>query len=76
MKEQILIVEDSSTQAAFYRSAFEDESYRVVVASSGEAGLAAIRSAVPDLLLLDVRLPAMSGYQVCRTLRDDPATNC
>jgi class 3 adenylate cyclase len=48
--------------------------YTVTAAASGPEALAAIGRAAPDLVLLDVMMPGMSGYEVCRTLRESPAT--
>ncbi len=51
------------------RYGLEHEGYRVLAAYDGNAGLAMARSARPDLVLLDIMMPYMDGYQVCRTLR-------
>src|SRR6185369_17330564 len=48
--------------------------YRTSTASSGEAALAAIRDEPPDLVLLDVMMPGLDGYAVCRAIRADPHT--
>lgn len=74
MEEKILVVDDSETQAAFLRNVLEEASYHVDIASTGEDGLARVRAAAPDLVLLDVRLPGISGHDVCQALRGDPAT--
>ncbi|QTN27493.1 hybrid sensor histidine kinase/response regulator [Rhodoferax sp. AJA081-3] len=48
--------------------------YKVKVASNGEHALAIAAAAVPDLILLDIMMPGLDGYEVCRRLKDDPAT--
>ncbi|MBI3893428.1 MAG: response regulator [Candidatus Wallbacteria bacterium] len=73
MAEKILLVEDSKTQAAFVAAALSADGYVVEIASSGESSLTLVREFRPDLVLLDVELPGMSGLDVCRALRRDPA---
>jgi CheY-like chemotaxis protein len=48
--------------------------WEVVTAGSGSAGIALARSAVPDVVVVDVMMPEMDGYEVCRRLKADPAT--
>lgn len=73
-KESILVVEDEDDIAELIRYNLEAENYQVMVASSGEKGVEAARRILPNLVLLDLMLPAMSGLEVCRTLKSDPAT--
>ncbi|MCA9726110.1 MAG: response regulator transcription factor [Candidatus Eisenbacteria bacterium] len=68
---RVLIVEDDPSMAAALRDGFESEGYQVQVASDGAAGLEAATSSGPDLLILDLMLPKLSGLDVCRRLRDD-----
>lgn len=70
---RVLIVEDDEAMAVALCDGFEQEGYEVVVAADGEAGLHAARTGSPDLLLLDVMLPKMSGHDVCRQLRAEGA---
>jgi class 3 adenylate cyclase len=51
-----------------------DANYDVVTASDGQAGLDAVTAHKPDLVLLDVQMPRMDGYEVCKRLKDDPRT--
>lgn len=66
---RVLIVEDDPSMAAALRDGFESEGYEVRLADDGASGLRAADSDPPDLLILDVMLPRMSGLDVCRKLR-------
>ena len=69
----ILIVDDEATQRILTRDTLEQEGFRVEEASNGEEGLNRIREMRPDLVLLDVMMPGMDGFEVCRRVRTDPA---
>jgi two-component system response regulator RegX3 len=66
---RVVVVEDEQSIADPLRSALEREGYRVEVASTGAAGLEAVRRDEPDVVLLDLMLPAIDGRDVCRTIR-------
>jgi DNA-binding response OmpR family regulator len=66
---KILIVEDEPDMVLGLKDNFEFEGYEVVTASDGAAGLERARSEKPDLLVLDIMLPKLSGLEVCKTLR-------
>jgi CheY-like chemotaxis protein len=66
----VLVVDDDPQIAAVISDMLGDEGYTVRVVSDGEAGLAAIRADTPDLVLMDYRLPGMSGLAVVQALRD------
>lgn len=66
----VLIVEDEKSIVDILRFNLGKEGYRCIAAYDGEAGLNAALSENPDLILLDVMLPKMIGFDVCRTLRD------
>jgi two-component system, OmpR family, phosphate regulon response regulator PhoB len=68
----ILLVEDDRLLADMYRFQLEHEGYQVEVAFDGKQGLSAIRTSQPDLVLLDVRLPIMEGFEVLEQLQTDP----
>lgn len=72
MKKRVLIIEDSLTYAAIVKEAVEDGGLEVFVATSGEEGIKLARQEKPDLILLDLMLPGISGYEVCRRLKQDP----
>lgn len=73
-REHILVVEDEEDIRELLRYNLEKEGYRVTPVSSGEEALQAVRSAPPDLVLLDLMLPGLDGLEVCRALRQDPQT--
>jgi signal transduction histidine kinase len=70
----VLVVDDEPRNVDVLRSFLELEGLRVVSAEDGEGALAAVAEQRPDLVLLDVMMPAPDGYEVCRRLKADPAT--
>ncbi|MDD5705652.1 MAG: response regulator transcription factor [Kiritimatiellae bacterium] len=68
--ETILIVEDDPTLLRGLKDNFEFAGYVVKVATDGEQGLNAALKTRPDLILLDLMLPGLNGYEVCRSVRD------
>lgn len=73
-REHILVVEDEDDIAELVRYNLETEKYQVSVADSGEKGVEAAVRTRPDLILLDLMLPGMSGLEVCRALKADRTT--
>ncbi len=73
--ERLLIVEDESATRETWAEYFQNAGYEVLQASDGQEALESVRHERPDLLLLDVRLPRMDGYQVCQRLKSDPMTS-
>lgn len=69
-KKTVLIVEDEKSIVDILRFNLEKEGYRCCAAYDGEAGLKAALTEHPDLILLDVMLPKMIGFDVCRALRE------
>jgi two-component system, sensor histidine kinase and response regulator len=65
----ILVIDDNAANRALASATLEDEGYRVILASSGVAGIAAFRSELPDCILLDVRMPELDGFAVCEQIR-------
>jgi DNA-binding response OmpR family regulator len=65
----ILLIEDEEAMLRGLRDAFEHHGYHVVTAEDGEAGLELVEREQPDLIVLDVMLPGMDGFDVCRELR-------
>jgi two-component system sensor histidine kinase/response regulator len=70
---EILIVEDSPTQAERLRRFIQSKGYQVRVASNGHIALGLIRERQPQLVLSDIIMPEMNGYELCRALKADPA---
>ena len=70
-KEKILIVEDEKDLARLLKYNLEKELYRVVAAHDGEAGLAAFRKEKPDLIILDILLPKLDGFEFCKAVRQE-----
>jgi class 3 adenylate cyclase len=71
---RILVVDDTPMNVKLLAGLLEGHGYAVVTASSGAAAFERVRDDRPDLVLLDVVMPEMSGYEVCRRLRADEAT--
>ena len=71
----VLMVEDHPDIRDLVRTHLQRAGYRVEEAPDGEAGLAAARRLVPDLILSDVMMPKMDGIELCRALKADPETN-
>ena len=72
--KRILVVEDERDLAEMLAYNLKRAGYHAVVAHDGAEGLAMARQIIPDLVLLDVMLPAMNGIEVARLLRTDPTT--
>ena len=71
---KILVVDDTPKNVKLLADLLTVKGYRVVTAASGREALARLESDEPDLVLLDVVMPEMSGYEVCRKIRENPAT--
>ncbi len=67
----IIIVEDSATQAASLRQILEKQGHRIRVAVNGRAALDEIAAGKPDVLITDIIMPEMDGYELCRTVKSD-----
>ncbi len=71
---KILLVDDIVTNLKILRDALEPEGYELLVASDGPTALRAAATSLPDLILLDIVMPEMDGYEVCRHLKATEAT--
>lgn len=72
---RIMIIDDSPTDTRVFTTVLEKNGHVVSSAGSAEDGLEAIRRDPPDLVLMDVILPGMNGFQATRALARDPATS-
>jgi DNA-binding response OmpR family regulator len=75
MGKRILIADDESGFVMTLRSRLEFEGFEVITALDGKEALEMVPAQQPDLILLDVMMPEVNGYQVCRTLKEDPETS-
>jgi twitching motility two-component system response regulator PilH len=71
---KILVVDDSPTERHVLTALLTSKGYQVITAENGEEGIAKAKSELPDLVLMDVVMPGLNGYQATRTLTRDPAT--
>ncbi len=74
MAVSVLIVEDDRNIAELLQMYLEKEGYAVTIAADGGQGLAKYRSINPDLVLLDVMMPVMDGWSVCKSIRAESST--
>ena len=74
MATSVLIVEDDKNIAELLQLYLEKQGYAVTMATDGGQGLSKFRSIQPDLVLLDVMMPVMDGWSLCRTIRAESAT--
>ncbi len=74
-KQHILIIDDEPINLKILSRKLETEGYEVIVASSGETGLHLVTESQPDLILLDIMMPEIDGFEVCRRLKASPQTS-
>ncbi|MGE5619950.1 MAG: response regulator transcription factor [Sphingomonadaceae bacterium] len=72
--KKLLLIDDEPAIRTLVRLVMEGDGWHVLVASDGNQGLALAREQHPDVILLDVALPDLSGLEVCRQLKSDPDT--
>jgi class 3 adenylate cyclase len=70
----VLVVDDQPVNVRLLDAVLSPRGYRIVGVSSGEEALATLREEPVDLVLLDILMPGMDGYEVCRRVREDPST--
>ena len=70
----ILIVDDSVLGAQLVQMHLERAGYQVQLAHTGSEALASVEANPPDLIILDVMMPGMDGFEVCKQLKNDPST--
>jgi len=74
MAQRILVVDDTPANIKLLGDLLRHKGYEVSTAVNGEEALAAIAKRPPDLVLLDIMMPGLNGYEVCRKIRENPAT--
>ena len=75
MAKLVLIIEDNEQNLYLMKYLLESRGYRTRTARDGPEGIAAARTEAPDVILLDIQLPSMSGHEVARTLKADPSVS-
>lgn len=75
MNETILVVDDNDTNRLMMVDVLTQWGYRTCEAKHGKAVMRMVRETMPDLVLLDVMLPGMNGYEICQQLKQDPKTD-
>jgi two-component system, OmpR family, alkaline phosphatase synthesis response regulator PhoP len=73
--KRVLVIEDDKDIVELVRYNLEKDGYQVVASSDGATGLAQIRKAPPDILILDLMLPKLSGLEICKEVRKDVSLN-
>lgn len=74
-REKILIVDEEIDASTALKVALEAEGYNVIEALDGYEGIRKAKSETPDVILLDIMMPGMDGFEVCRRLKADPASS-
>lgn len=74
MEKKILVIEDDPATSRLVDYSLRHEGYQVITASNGLEGVRKALSESPDLIILDVMLPGMDGFEICHRLRSEPTT--
>jgi len=74
MDKKVLVIEDDPGTLRFVEYTLEQEGYQVLSVTNGLEGLKKAQDEYPDLIILDIMLPGLDGYEVCRRLRQIPET--
>ncbi|MDB9493310.1 response regulator [Spirulina major CS-329] len=74
MSSKVLVVEDSLAQRQMISDLLRGSGLKVEVASNGEEALKLVETYGPDIVVLDIVMPQMNGYELCRRLKQDPKT--
>ncbi len=71
---KILIADDNPTNVELLEAYLSEQPYEIAVATDGRDTLDKVAEFQPDLILLDIMMPKLSGFEVCKTIKDNPAT--
>ena len=74
MNKKILVIEDDPSALRFIQYTLEQEGYQVLTATNGLAGIRKAQNEEPDLIVLDIMLPGIDGFEICHRLRAEPET--
>ncbi len=74
-KKKILVVDDDPSVLSFLSFSLQGEGFEVLQAKDAEASLKILKTTIPDLILLDIMMPKMDGFAMCKDLRTDPRFN-
>ena len=74
MPNKIAVIEDNKTNIKLIRYQLEAEGFDINIEETGSAGIEMIRNQKPDMIILDIGLPDINGFEVCKKLRKDPIT--
>lgn len=72
--KKVLIVEDTEDHLQIIKLILEQYNYLILTATNGKEGLLSAQNQLPDLILLDVMLPELNGYEVCKIIKHDQTT--
>ena len=75
MTARVLVVDDIPVNVRVLEAKLAAEYFDVITAASGAEALEKVRTEAPDIALLDVMMPEMDGFEVCRRIKADPASN-
>jgi len=73
MSQRILVIEDQEDNRRIVRDLFTSVGYEIIEAVNGEEGVSAAAAHVPDLILMDIQLPGIDGYETTRQIKANPA---
>ncbi|MCG7975881.1 MAG: response regulator [Candidatus Thiodiazotropha taylori] len=73
-KGRILVVDDSPTEVVVFKKILTKQGYQILVASDGQEGVEMAKKELPDLILMDVVMPVLNGFQATRQLKNDDST--
>lgn len=74
-RKKVLVIDDEEDFSFFTRKNLQRSNYEVIIASNGEDGVRIAQTSQPDVILLDIMMPGMNGFQVLQKLKEDPLTN-